>query len=245
MSTASAPLLRLEQITKRFKGVTAVDGVNLDVNPGEKLVIIGPSGSGKSTLLRTINFLEIIDDGRVWFDGREVGYVRRHGRPHLDRQQAVCQVRAEIGMVFQHFHLFPHLTVLGNVMEGPLTVQKKGKEEARETAMAMLAKVGLIDKKDVYPATLSGGQKQRVAIARALANDPDILLMDEPTGNLDSAAEAEVLEAVGNLHRQGKTVIIVTHNPEIARRAELVIEIRDGRVARTERAAAEAESVAA
>ncbi len=230
MSTASAPLLRLEQITKQFKGVTAVDGVSLDVHPGEKLVIIGPSGSGKSTLLRTINFLEVIDEGRIWFEGRETGYVRRHGKPHLERQNVICPVRAEIGMVFQHFHLFPHLTVLGNVMEGPLTVQKKGKDEARETALAMLAKVGLSEKKDVYPATLSGGQKQRVAIARALAMRPKLMLFDEPTSALDPELVGEVFDTIHGLADEGMTMVIVTHHMGFARElADRVIFMEGGR----------------
>ncbi|MRR35096.1 amino acid ABC transporter ATP-binding protein, partial [bacterium] len=139
MSDAKA-LIELENITKRFKSLTAVNGVNLAVHPGEKLVIIGPSGSGKSTLLRSINFLEEIDEGTIRFEGNEVGYVRRHGKLHLDKQPVICALRAEIGMVFQHFHLFPHMTVLGNVMEGPLTVQKKSAAEARDIALAMLAK---------------------------------------------------------------------------------------------------------
>jgi polar amino acid transport system ATP-binding protein len=141
MSIAKEPLIQLTGITKRFRSLTAVNAVDLEVVPGEKLVIIGPSGSGKSTLLRSINLLEEIDEGTIRFEGREVGYVTRHGRRHLDRPHAVCALRAEIGMVFQHFHLFPHMTVLGNVMEGPLTVQKKPAEEARRTAETMLAKV--------------------------------------------------------------------------------------------------------
>ncbi|HJV36893.1 amino acid ABC transporter ATP-binding protein, partial [Geomonas sp.] len=167
MNTDRQPLIELTGITKRFKSLTAVNGVSLSVYPGEKLVIIGPSGSGKSTLLRSINFLEEIDEGTIRFEGREVGYLRRHGKPQLDKQPVICALRAEIGMVFQHFHLFPHMTVLGNVMEGPLTVQKKPAAEARDIALDMLKKVGLSDKRDVFPATLSGGQKQRVAIARA------------------------------------------------------------------------------
>ena len=172
MNIASQPLLKLEKITKRFKELTAVNGVDLEVAPGEKLVIIGPSGSGKSTLLRAINLLEEIDEGTIRFEGQEVGYVMRHGKRHPDHPQAISALRAEIGMVFQHFHLFPHMTVLGNVMEGPLTVQRKPADEARSIASDMLAKVGLSDKRDVFPATLSGGQKQRVAIARALAMRP-------------------------------------------------------------------------
>jgi polar amino acid transport system ATP-binding protein len=230
MNAADQPLIRLTNITKRFKGLTAVAGVDLTVQPGEKLVIIGPSGSGKSTLLRAINFLEEIDDGTISFEGHEVGYVRRHGRLHLDRQPVICALRAEIGMVFQHFHLFPHLTVLGNVMEGPLTVQRKSAEEARETALAMLAKVGLMDKRDVYPATLSGGQKQRVAIARALAMRPKLMLFDEPTSALDPELVGEVFAAIHALADEGMTMIIVTHHMGFARElADRVIFMEGGK----------------
>ncbi|ANA40993.1 MULTISPECIES: amino acid ABC transporter ATP-binding protein [Geobacter] len=223
------PLIQLENITKRFKSLTAVNGVNLAVHPGEKLVIIGPSGSGKSTLLRSINFLEEIDEGTIRFEGNEVGYIRRHGKLHLDKQPVICALRAEIGMVFQHFHLFPHMTVLGNVMEGPLTVQKKSAAESRETALAMLAKVGLTDKKDVYPATLSGGQKQRVAIARAIAMRPKLMLFDEPTSALDPELVGEVFDTIHALADEGMTMIIVTHHMGFARElADRVIFMEKG-----------------
>ncbi|QVW36901.1 amino acid ABC transporter ATP-binding protein [Geobacter sulfurreducens] len=221
--------MQLENITKRFKSLTAVNGVNLAVHPGEKLVIIGPSGSGKSTLLRSINFLEEIDEGTIRFEGNEVGYVRRHGKLHLDKQPVICALRAEIGMVFQHFHLFPHMTVLGNVMEGPLTVQKKSAAESREIALAMLAKVGLTDKKDVYPATLSGGQKQRVAIARAIAMRPKLMLFDEPTSALDPELVGEVFDTIHALADEGMTMIIVTHHMGFARElADRVIFMEKG-----------------
>jgi polar amino acid transport system ATP-binding protein len=230
MSIASEPLLKLEEITRRFKSLTAVDGVDLEVYPGEKLVVIGPSGSGKSTLLRSINLLEEIDAGTIRFEGREVGYVTRHGHRHLDRPHAVCALRAEIGMVFQHFHLFPHMTVLGNVMEGPLTVQRKPAAEAREIGEAMLAKVGLGDKRDVYPATLSGGQKQRVAIARALAMRPKLMLFDEPTSALDPELVGEVFDTIHTLADEGMTMIIVTHHMGFARElADRVIFMESGR----------------
>ncbi|UFS70121.1 amino acid ABC transporter ATP-binding protein [Geomonas sp. RF6] len=217
MNTDRLPLIQLEGITKRFKSLTAVNGVSLSVHPGEKLVIIGPSGSGKSTLLRSINFLEEIDEGTIRFEGREVGYVRKHGKLHLDKQPVICALRAEIGMVFQHFHLFPHMTVLGNVMEGPLTVQKKSADEARSIAIDMLAKVGLSEKRDVYPATLSGGQKQRVAIARALAMRPKLMLFDEPTSALDPELVGEVFDTIHALADEGMTMIIVTHHMGFAR----------------------------
>ena len=222
-------LIELENITKRFKSLTAVNGVNLAVHAGEKLVIIGPSGSGKSTLLRSINFLEEIDEGTIRFEGKEVGYIRRHGKLHLDKQPVICRLRAEIGMVFQHFHLFPHMTVLGNVMEGPLTVQRKSVAESREIALAMLAKVGLTDKRDFYPATLSGGQKQRVAIARAVAMRPKLMLFDEPTSALDPELVGEVFDTIHTLADEGMTMIIVTHHMGFARElADRVIFMDSG-----------------
>lgn len=229
MNTANAPLLKLEKITKRFKSLTAVNGVDLEVYPGEKLVIIGPSGSGKSTLLRAINLLEEIDAGTISFEGKEVGYVRRHGKRHLDAPRAICALRSEIGMVFQHFHLFPHMTVLGNVMEGPLTVQRKSAREARQIALDMLAKVGLSDKEAVFPATLSGGQKQRVAIARALAMKPKLMLFDEPTSALDPELVGEVFDTIHTLADEGMTMIIVTHHMGFARElADRVIFMESG-----------------
>jgi len=230
MNSAEQPLLKLENITKRFKELTAVNGIDLEVSPGEKLVIIGPSGSGKSTLLRSINLLEVIDEGSIRFEGREVGYVMRHGKRHPGRPQAISALRADIGMVFQHFHLFPHMTVLGNVMEGPLTVQRKPAAEARSIATDMLVKVGLSDKRDVFPATLSGGQKQRVAIARALAMRPKLMLFDEPTSSLDPELVGEVFDTIHTLADEGMTMIIVTHHMGFARElADRVIFMESGR----------------
>ena len=228
MNIAEQPLLKLEKITKRFKKLTAVNAIDLEVSAGEKLVIIGPSGSGKSTLLRSINLLEEIDEGTIRFEGQEVGYVMRHGKRHPDRPQAISALRAEIGMVFQHFHLFPHMTVLGNVMEGPLTVQRKPAEEARSIASDMLAKVGLSDKRDVFPATLSGGQKQRVAIARALAMRPKMMLFDEPTSALDPELVGEVFDTIHTLADEGMTMIIVTHHMGFARELADRVIFMDG-----------------
>jgi polar amino acid transport system ATP-binding protein len=230
MKSANQPLLSLKGITKQFGTLTAVDGVDLEVCPGEIVVIIGPSGSGKSTLLRSVNFLEEIDDGSILFEGKEVGYVRnKHGRRHLDAPHKICALRSEIGMVFQHFNLFPHMTVLGNVMEGPLTVQKKGAAAAREIALDMLDKVGLSDKCDVYPATLSGGQKQRVAIARALAMRPKLMLFDEPTSALDPELIGEVFDTIRSLGKEGMTMIIVTHQMGFAKEmADRVIFMEKG-----------------
>lgn len=230
MNGVRQPLLKLTGITKHFKSLTAVNEIDLEVYPGEKLVIIGPSGSGKSTLLRSINLLEEIDAGTILFEGQQVGYVTRLGKRHLDKPQHICALRTEIGMVFQHFHLFPHMTVLGNVMEGPLTVQKKSREEARQTAVDMLAKVGLSDKRDVYPATLSGGQKQRVAIARALAMRPKLMLFDEPTSALDPELVGEVFDTIHSLADEGMTMLIVTHHMGFARElADRVIFMESGK----------------
>ncbi len=224
-----APIIRLEKVTKRFGHTIAVNAVDLSVMPKEKVVIIGPSGSGKSTLLRAINILEEIDEGAIVFEGRQVGYVEKKGRRALDTPKNVCALRAEIGMVFQHFHLFPHMTVCENIMEGPMTVQGKSREEAHIIAVDMLKKVGLLDKQGVYPATLSGGQKQRVAIARALAMKPKIMLFDEPTSALDPELVGEVFNTIKGLADEGMTMIIVTHQMGFAREiADRVIFMESG-----------------
>jgi polar amino acid transport system ATP-binding protein len=211
-------MIELRGIVKRYGQLTAVDRVDLSIAAGERIVVIGPSGSGKTTLLRTINFLETIDEGEILFDGRPAGYRRdRKGRLVLERQRTICGLRSQIGMVFQHFHLFPHMTVLENVMEGPVTVKRVPREEARKTAVDLLGRVGLLDKRDVYPAFLSGGQKQRVAIARALAMKPRLMLFDEPTSALDPELVGEVFSAIKSLASQGMTMVIVTHQMGFAR----------------------------
>ncbi|MFY9396915.1 MAG: amino acid ABC transporter ATP-binding protein [Desulfomonilia bacterium] len=224
-------MIELVDVVKRFNDFTAVDHVSLKIDKGEKIVIIGPSGSGKTTLLRTINFLEKIDVGRILLEGREVGYRRdRKGRLVLEKQDVICSLRSEIGMVFQHFHLFPHMTILQNVMEGPVTVKKIPREEARRIALDLLGKVGLLDKKDTYPAFLSGGQKQRVAIARALAMKPMLMLFDEPTSALDPELVGEVFTAIKQLAEEGMTMVIVTHQMGFAREmADRVIFMDEGR----------------
>ncbi len=229
MKTDNNEILRLEKITRKFGDVVALNEVDLSVGSGEKVVIIGPSGSGKSTLLRAVNMLEKIDSGKIVFDGKSVGYVEKKGRLVPDKAKNICKLRSEIGMVFQHFHLFPHMTVKENVMEGPVTVKGVAKDAARETALSVLAKVGLLDKKDVYPATLSGGQKQRVAIARALAMNPRIMLFDEPTSALDPELVGEVFNTIKNLAEEGMTMVIVTHQMGFAREiADRVIFMEDG-----------------
>ncbi|MGO9148053.1 MAG: amino acid ABC transporter ATP-binding protein [Desulfomonilia bacterium] len=223
-------MIELQGVLKRFGNLTAVDHVDLSIKEGERIVIIGPSGSGKTTLLRMINFLEKIDEGRLLLDGNEVGYRRdKRGRIVLDKPDVICALRSEIGMVFQHFHLFPHMTALENVMEGPVTVKKQPKEQARNIAMDLLGKVGLLDKKDIFPAFLSGGQKQRVAIARALAMKPRLMLFDEPTSALDPELVGEVFGTIKALAAEGMTMVIVTHQMGFAREmADRVIFMDNG-----------------
>jgi polar amino acid transport system ATP-binding protein len=223
-------MIELQGVLKRFGTLTAVDHVDLSIKEGERIVIIGPSGSGKTTLLRMINFLEKIDEGRLLLDGNEVGYRRdKKGRLVLDKPDVICALRSEIGMVFQHFHLFPHMTALENVMEGPVTVKKQSKDQARNIALDLLGKVGLLDKKDVFPAFLSGGQKQRVAIARALAMKPRLMLFDEPTSALDPELVGEVFGTIKALAAEGMTMVIVTHQMGFAREmADRVIFMDNG-----------------
>jgi len=226
-----AGLIECVDLRKNFGAHRALDGVSLGVERGEKVVIIGPSGSGKSTLLRAMNFLETVDSGEIRFEGAAVGYRRVAGKLALDRQRNLCPLRTQIGMVFQQFNLFPHMTVLGNVMEGPVTVLRQDKAQARDLAMEMLSKVGMADKADRFPATLSGGQKQRVAIARALAMRPKLMLFDEPTSALDPELVGEVFEAIKNLALEGMTMVIVTHNMGFAREVADTVAFMDaGRI---------------
>ncbi len=222
-------ILELKQVVKKFGSLMAVDHIDLDIKRGEKVVIVGPSGSGKSTLLRTMNFLEHIDSGEILFEGKPCGYTVKNGAMVLDNQKKLCALRSEIGMVFQQFNLFPHMTVLKNVMEGQVTVLGKSKAEAKEIALQTLAKVGLSDRADVYPVTLSGGQKQRVAIARALAMKPKMMLFDEPTSALDPELVGEVFDTIRSLADEGMTMVIVTHNMGFAREvADTVIFMESG-----------------
>jgi polar amino acid transport system ATP-binding protein len=206
----SGDILRLEGLTKAFGGVPVFSDVDLTVSPGERIAILGASGSGKSTLLRCINLLERPDAGRILLDGKRVGEDDGAGGSRY-RESELTLLRQRIGMVFQSFNLFPHMTAIGNAMEGLVTVKRVPKAAARERAMAELTRVGLADKAESYPARLSGGQKQRVAIARALAMDPDVLLFDEPTSALDPALVGEVLEVIRALAQEGRTMLIVTH----------------------------------
>ena len=212
-------MVRAENVHKRFGRLEVLRGISLDVAAREVLCIIGPSGSGKSTFLRCINHLEPINAGRLYVDGTLVGYMERAGRLHELAEREICRRRAEIGMVFQRFNLFPHRTALENVMEGPVIVRKESKAEAAEHARALLDRMGLADKRDSYPSQLSGGQQQRVAIARALAMRPKLMLFDEPTSALDPELVGEVLDAMRALAAEGMTMIVVTHEIGFAREA--------------------------
>jgi polar amino acid transport system ATP-binding protein len=223
-------VLELRDVVKRYPGgVEALAGVSLHVDAGELLAIVGPSGSGKSTFLRCINHLEKLSAGRLSVDGELVGYQQRGDRVHELRDSEVAQKRSEIGMVFQHFHLFPHMTALDNVALAPIRVAKLSRDKARERARELLGRVGLEDKLNVYPVALSGGQQQRVAIARALAMQPKLMLFDEPTSALDPELVGEVLDAMRRLARDGMTMIVVTHEMGFAREvADAVVFMDDG-----------------
>ncbi len=210
-------MVRVEGVQKRFGRLEVLKGVDLAVGAGEVMVIIGPSGSGKSTLLRCVNHLEKIDAGRIVVDGELVGYRQAGAKIHELREREAARQRATIGMVFQRFNLFPHMTALGNVIEAPVKVKGKPRAEAVARARDLLADVGLADKADSYPAQLSGGQQQRVAIARALAMDPKLMLFDEPTSALDPELVNDVLEAMKRLAASGMTMVVVTHEMGFAR----------------------------
>jgi polar amino acid transport system ATP-binding protein len=224
------PMLKAEQVHKNFGRLEVLRGVDLQVAPREVLCIIGPSGSGKSTFLRCINHLEKVNAGRLWVDGELVGYREVNGKLHELHDREVCGKRAEIGMVFQRFNLFPHMTVLQNVIEGPLRVKRQDKRAAVEKARTLLARVGLSDKVDWYPNQLSGGQQQRVAIARALAMEPKLMLFDEPTSALDPELVGEVLDVMQRLAEDGMTMVVVTHEMGFAREVADQAVFMDGGV---------------
>lgn len=210
-------MIKMEKVCKSFGSLQVLKNVDLTVASGEVVCIIGPSGSGKSTLLRSLNHLERITSGRVYIDGEMID-ERVDGKDQLKvSHKKVSQICTELGMVFQRFNLFPHMTVLENVIEAPITVKKVSKQDAVNYALELLKKVGLEDKKDEYPSRLSGGQQQRVAIARALAMKPKIMLFDEPTSALDPELVGEVLEVMKELAREGMTMVVVTHEMGFAR----------------------------
>jgi polar amino acid transport system ATP-binding protein len=223
-------ILKVSALGKRFGAIEVLRGLDLEVSRGERIAILGASGSGKSTLLRCLNFMELPTAGRVELDGNAIGSEGRSGR-RIYRESELTQVRQRVGMVFQQFNLFPHMTAIGNVMEGLRTVRRQPKAEARVRAERELARVGLADKADTYPAHLSGGQKQRVAIARALALDPELLLFDEPTSALDPELVGEVLGVIRSLAEEGRTMLLVTHELGFAYHvATRVIFLADGTI---------------
>jgi ABC-type polar amino acid transport system ATPase subunit len=214
-------MIRVEDLHKSFDDLEVLKGIDLDVHEGEVISIIGGSGSGKSTLLRCINFLEKKNTGNIYVNGKK---IRRSAGD-------INKLREHVGMVFQTFNLFPHKTVIKNVMVGPVVIQKEKKLAARKKALKLLENVGLEDKADVYPAMLSGGQQQRVAIARALAMNPDVLLFDEPTSALDPELVGEVLQVIDKLAKQGMTMLIVTHEMGFAREvSDRVVFLHEGKI---------------
>jgi polar amino acid transport system ATP-binding protein len=230
-SAPDGPLVRVEQVHKNFGHLEVLKGVNLSVRAGEVAVVLGPSGSGKSTLLRCINHLEKINAGRIWVNGELIGYRERRGRLHELKEREVAAQRRGIGMVFQQFNLFPHMTVLENVMEAPVRLRRAPRAQVRQQAASLLARVGLSDKTDAYPAQISGGQAQRVAIARALAMGPKLMLFDEPTSALDPELVGEVLDVMKDLARDGMTMIVVTHEIGFAREVgDLLIFMDEGSI---------------
>ncbi|KIL14705.1 amino acid ABC transporter ATP-binding protein [Bacillus safensis] len=219
--TESKEIIRVEKLNKYFGELHVLKDINLTVYENDVVVLIGASGSGKSTLLRCMNFLEIKNDGDIIIDGSPV---------HPKRDQ-LNEMRQKIGMVFQHFNLFPHKTVLENIIEAPVMVKKTKKAQAIAEASALLEKVGLADKANVYPSKLSGGQKQRVAIARSLAMKPDVMLFDEPTSALDPELVGEVLQTMKSLAKEGMTMVIVTHEMGFAKEvADRVVYMHEGRI---------------
>ncbi|KTS64588.1 arginine ABC transporter ATP-binding protein [Microbacterium testaceum] len=224
-------LVEIHNVHKSFHGVEVLKGIDLTVHPGDVVALLGPSGSGKSTLLRTINHLESVDAGSVTVDGEFIGYELRRGKLHELHEREILQRRTRVGIVFQNFHLFPHLTALENVTEAPVALKRLSKDNARELALGLLDRVGLSDKADAYPRQLSGGQQQRVAIARALALKPQVLLFDEPTSALDPELVGEVLDVIRDLAKLGTTLVIVTHEIGFAREvADRVVFLDQGRV---------------
>ena len=212
-------MIEVKGLKKKFGKVTVLDGLDITINKGDKMVLVGPSGCGKSTFLRCLNQLEVPDGGEIWFDGQLVN------SPKTD----INAVRRRMGMVFQHFNLFPHLTVKQNITLAPVMQKLKTQAQADEQAMQLLERIGLADKADAYPNTLSGGQKQRIAIVRALAMDPDVLLFDEPTSALDPEMVGEVLQLMKELAASGMTMVVVTHEMGFAREvANRVIFIDEG-----------------
>ncbi len=217
MTAGTQPMVRAANVHKRFGPLEVLKGIDVTVDPGQVMCLIGPSGSGKTTFLRCINHLETVTRGRLYVDGVLVGFSERNDKLYELHPREVAKQRRDIGMVFQHFNLFPHMTALQNLIEAPTRVKGLSKKDAVADARRLLDQVGLDDKADVYPAQLSGGQKQRVAIARALAMRPKLMLFDEPTSALDPELVGEVLDVMKQLARDGMTMVVVTHEMGFAR----------------------------
>jgi polar amino acid transport system ATP-binding protein len=224
-------VLQARGVRKSFGHTEVLSGIDLDVKSGETVVVLGPSGSGKSTFLRCVNLLESLDAGRITVDGRDVGYDVRNGRLHELRPNEIARRRRDIGMVFQQFNLFPHMTALENIIEAPIAVLGEGRREASARAVELLAEVGLAGREKAFPRQLSGGQQQRVAIARALAMRPKLMLFDEPTSALDPELVGEVLVTMKKLATAGLTMVVVTHEISFAREAaDRVVFMDEGQV---------------
>ncbi len=222
------PMVRIRGLRKSFGAKEVLGGIDMDVQAGSVMCIIGPSGSGKSTLLSCINHLERIDGGRIWVGGELMGYREHAGKLYELPERKVAKMRARIGMVFQHFNLFPHMTALQNIIEAPMRVKREKPAVARAKAMALLERVGLADRAGAYPSQLSGGQQQRVAIARALAMEPQLMLFDEPTSALDPELVGEVLAVMRDLAGSGMTMMVVTHELSFAREVADDLVFMDG-----------------
>ncbi len=229
-SSSSQPMVRAEKVWKSFGKLDVLKGVDFLVQPRQTFVLLGPSGGGKSTLLRCINHLEKIDAGRLYVDGELMGYRERGQALHEMGPIDVSRQRSKIGMVFQRFNLFPHMTAIENVMEAPIRVKHVNRKQAEAEAEALLIRVGLQEKLDVYPGQLSGGQQQRVALARALAMKPKLMLFDEPTSALDPELVGEVLDVMKNLAHEGMTMVVVTHEIGFAKEVADGVALIDGGV---------------
>ena len=230
MKNGDRPMVKAEMVCKDFGALKVLKGITLDVGKGQVLVLVGPSGSGKSTFLRCINHLESVSAGRLYVDGELVGYHERGGKLHEMKPRDVAKQRRDVGMVFQHFNLFPHRTALENIIEAPVHVKGDKKKDAVGRARDLLNQVGLSEKAGAYPAQLSGGQQQRVAIARALAMNPKLMLFDEPTSALDPELVGEVLGVMKKLAQEGMTMVVVTHEMGFAREVANELVFMDGGV---------------
>jgi polar amino acid transport system ATP-binding protein len=224
------PMVKADQVCKSFGALEVLKGITLEVGKGQVLVMVGPSGSGKSTFLRCINHLEVVNAGRLYVDGELIGYRDRGNKLYEISPRVAAKQRRDIGMVFQHFNLFPHRTALENLIEAPIHVKGVKKKEAEARAKDLLDQVGMAEKATAYPAQLSGGQQQRVAIARALAMNPKLMLFDEPTSALDPELVGEVLEVMKKLAAEGMTMVVVTHEMGFAREVANQLVFMDGGV---------------